>query len=511
MKSRTFLLSKLTLIFCIISFALTPGFSNSDKIPCKSCEALKNLKLPDVTVTSTEIVKEVEPHCKVLGIIGKEIHFELLLPEQWNNRFVMGGGGGFVGSIQNGARYSVNEGYATVGTDTGHQGEGIKADWALYNMERQVNFGHLAVHRTAVVAKALIAQYYCSGPKYSYFMGCSRGGGQALIEAQRYPEDFDGIVAGAPVIDWPATAAEFIQNIQILYPDSAKLDEPLISQAHLQLLQTAVLAQCDAMDGLEDQILNDPRACSFDFSHLPKCPGDVAGKDCFTSAQVEAIKSVYQGVANQHEAIYPGFPFGCENDPAGWLPWIVGPNPSTMALNFPSLQFAFGTEIFKHLIFQDPDWDYTTYDFANFSNETRYAAANLNATSTDYSAFTSRGGNMIIYHGWNDPALSAYTTIEHYEAAKKEDSTLAESIRFFMLPGVVHCGGGPGPSQADWLALIRDWVEEGKAPERVVMSKIENDEVVMTRPVFPYPSQAVYKGSGDPNKERSFIEKKNNE
>ena len=496
------------LTFGVASYPLAQGISDADKTPCISCEEVKNLRLPDVTISETEMVEEGTSYCKVLGIIGKEIQFELLLPNAWNTRFVMGGGGGFVGSIQNVARSRVHDGYATAGTNTGHEGPGIKADWALYHMERQVNFGHLAVHRTAEVSKALIDQYYCAYPEYSYFIGCSRGGGQALIEAQRYPDDFDGIVAAAPVIDWPATGAEFIQNIQILYPDPEKLNEPVITQAHLQLLQSAVLEQCDTLDGVKDHILNDPRECAFDFSLLPRCPDDAGGKDCFTAAQIKAVQGIYEGVANQEGAIYPGFPFGCENEPGGWLPWIVGPNQGSMELGFPSLHFAFGTEMFKYLVFQDPDWNYATYDFSNLSEDARYAAAYLNATSTDYSAFKNRGGKMIMYHGWNDPALSAYTAIEHYEAAKEKDSEIEEYIRFFLLPGVLHCGGGPGPGEADWLELVRVWVEEGQAPERVLVSKTENDEVIMSRPVFPYPSTVVYDGSGDPNVESSFVEKK---
>ena len=161
-------------------------------------------------------------HCKVTGVIGKEINFELLLPLNWNGIYVMGGGGGFVGSVQNMAAGKVKEGYATSGTDTGHKTVGLgSASWALNDMERQVNFGHLAVHRTAEVSKAIIGNYYGNWPKYSYFMGCSRGGGQAMMEAQRYPGDFDGIIAGAPAFDWISIAVEAIQNTQAVYPDEA--------------------------------------------------------------------------------------------------------------------------------------------------------------------------------------------------------------------------------------------------------------------------------------------------
>ncbi|MCH7764563.1 MAG: tannase/feruloyl esterase family alpha/beta hydrolase [Candidatus Marinimicrobia bacterium] len=505
MKKIKALLSSVVALLFLNAFSLAQISNNSDKNPCIPCEELKNIRLPDVIISQASQLEEPVTHCKISGTIGKEINFELLLPEVWNSRYLMGGNGGFAGGI---AYFMVpnrvSEGYAVGGTDTGHKGSYIKADWALNNMERQVNFGHLAVHRTAVTSKEIIRQYYCSDSEYSYFIGCSRGGGQAMMEAQRYPNDFDGIVAGAPAFNWPAMGAEFIQNSQIIYPDPTKLDEPVISLANLELLQTIILDQCDAIDGIKDQILNDPRDCDFDVDLLPRCPENSVRDDCFTSAQIEAIKVVYAGVTDQQEEIYPGYPFGGENEPRGWLNEIIGPNQETMKFNYPSAHFAFGTEIFKYLVFQDPNWDYSSYDFSNFSKTTRYASSYLDATSTDYSAFKNRGGKMIIYHGWNDHVLSAFATIEHYTAAKKEDSEIGEYIRLFILPGVLHCWDGPGPSQTDWVELVRNWVEKGIAPERVILSKTEDEKVSMTRPVFPYPKKAIYDGKGDPNKESSF-------
>jgi feruloyl esterase len=475
----------------------------SDNNACIACEEIIELRFPEVEITEATIISEKTSYCKVLGTIGKEINFELLLPGDWNGRFFMGGGGGFVGSIANGARWSVHDGYATSGTNTGHKGNGLKADWALDNMERQINFGHLAIHRTALVSKAIIERYYCHDPEFSYFMGCSRGGGQAMMEAQRYPEDFDGIIVGAPAFGWPAIAAEFIQNIRAIYPDPDKL-EPVITRQNLSMLQAAVLDQCDELDGVKDSILNDPSACDFNLSVLPTCPDDVIGEECFTLGQLRAIQTVYDGITSDQKEIYPGFPLGGENEPGGWMPWITGPNEGSMELGFPSLQFGFGTEMFKYLIFQDPDWDYSTYDFSDFFEETRYASAYLDATSTDYSEFKKRNGKMIIYHGWNDPALSAYATIEHYKALGEMDPAISDYVRLFMLPGVLHCSSGPGPDKTDWIGLLRDWVENDNAPDRVIMSRVRNGEIQMTRPVFPYPRKAVYDGKGDPNQEGSF-------
>jgi len=503
MKSTKVMLSLGATLF-LFNACLAQTADDLEKNPCIPCEQIKNIGLPDVIISQTEQLQDPVPHCKISGIIGTEIKFELLLPNDWNSRFAMGGGGGFVGSVQNMARSSIKDGYATAGTDTGHQGDGIKADWALNNMERQVNFGHLAVHRTTVTSKEIIRQYYCAEASYNYFLGCSRGGGQAMMEAQRYPQDFDGIVAGAPAFNWPAFGAEFIQNSQAVYPNPTALDEPVITLANLKLLQTKVLDQCDTMDGLKDQILNDPMDCNFDFELLPKCPDNAPSDDCFTSSQLAAIRIVYAGVSDKQAEIYPGYPLGGENETGGWQAWITGPNYDAMKINFPSLHFGFGTEIFKYLVFQDSTWDYSSYDFADFLATTQYASSYLDATSTNYSEFKQHGGKMIIYHGWNDPALSALATIDHYTEAKKQDATLENYLRLFLLPGVLHCGGGPGPSQTDWIGLVREWVENDKAPERVILSKVEDDKVTIARPVFPYPAKAVYDGSGDPNRESSF-------
>lgn len=505
-------------------FALFAGFGpfvlpaqvNSGSGKCIPCEQLKNLRLPDVTILEAKSLKKdtiegqviTVPFCRILGRISKEINFELLLPNQWNKRFLMSGGGGFVGSIQNNMRADVNFGYATVGTDAGHQGSGLDASWSLNNMERQIDFGRLAIHLTAAVSKYLIRTYYCADPSYSYFLGCSRGGGQGMVEAQQYPGDFDGIVVGAPAISWPAIGAKFIQNSQKNYPDPKDLSKPVITKDNLRLLQEQVLKQCDTLDGIADRIINDPRACKFDFSLLPVCADSLANINCFTGQQLAAIKTVYSAVMSKQDTIYPGFPFGAENEPGSWELWIAGNSPG---MKMPSLHYQFGTNVFKYLIFNNPNWDYSKCDLSDFFEETRYAAAYLDATQTDYSEFHKRKGKMIMYHGWNDPALSAFATIKHYQEAEKKDKDLHSYIRLFLLPGVLHCGGGPGPDSIDLVALIRDWVEKDKAPERLVMSKKENGKTLMTRPVFPFPKIAVYSGTGDTNLEKNFIEKKNND
>ena len=287
-------------------------------------DTLCNLKtlpdLPEVGITS--VTPEIQPvsHCKVTGVIGPEIHFELLLPEKWNGKFVMGGGGGFVGSVMNTSLMfgSLQAGYATVGTDTGHQAHPLDASWAHNNLERLVNFGHQAVHRTAVTAKALTKAYYQKAITHSYFTGCSRGGSQGLMAAQRYPEDFDGIVAGAPALNFaPGLAAIATQITKAMYPDPNNLQEAVVGPKEQALIESSYLAMCDEQDGINDGILNDPRQCKFDVATL-LCKGTKTDS-CLSTQQLAAVKIVYDGPQDSKGIpLFYGFPFG------GKLPLEVG-------------------------------------------------------------------------------------------------------------------------------------------------------------------------------------------
>jgi feruloyl esterase len=461
-----------------------------------SLEEFRQVRLPDVVIESAA---PVAAHVEVKGVIGEHIKFELLLPDEWNGRFAMGGGGGFVGSVQNAARDSVKNGYATAGTDTGHQSQpGYMAKWAMDNLEAKVNFGHLAVHRTAEVAKALIRAYYRTDPQHSYFVGCSRGGGQAMMEAQRYPKDFDGIVAGAPAFNWNGLAALGVTIAKALYPDPSHLDSTVVTKEALQKLQAGILEQCDAQDGLKDGVIQDPASAHFDLSKVSE----------LTDEQRKAIAVIYQGARNDKGPLYPGFAPVAECVPSEWIAWLTGPAPALASSHVPDLTFAFSTQIFKYLIFNDPDWDYSKYDFSNFDKDTRLATSYLNATDPDLSAFKARNGKLILWHGWADPALPAEATINYYREVQAKDGQAADYCRLFLVPGCLHCGGGPGASEVDWLSVIVDWVEQGRAPDLLVASKKQNGKVVMTRPLFPYPNHAVFKGSGDSNSAESFERKR---
>ena len=486
----------LTRLF-IIAVCFT-GWALAESSPVFAPQDVLALQLPDVRITSavhlepsTEKNAPKAAHLKVEGVIAKAIRFELLLPDKWNGRFAMGGGGGLVGSVQNGVRNSIDTGYATVGTDTGHQARGTDASWAQDDLEAFVNFGHVAIHRTAEVAKAIIHAYYGKAAEKSYFVGCSRGGGQAMMESQRYPGDFDGIVAGAPAFNWTGFAAMGIHIAQALYPDPANMTKTVLTLADLDHLYKEVMKQADAQDGLKDGIIDDPLRADFDLARVPG----------LTDEQRAAMQAIYNGPRNADGPIYPGFPIGAEGGRDGLFEWQVGPIP-----NLVNLGFAFATNIFKYFVFHDPGWDYSTYNFDNWKKDTHLAGTVLDCVDPNLDEFAARGGKLIIWHGWADAALPAQATVAYYGQVLAHDPNAMDYARLFMIPGCYHCGGGPGVSDVDWLDEIVKWVEEGKAPDQIIATKqADDDSPEMARPLFPYPAQAKYDGDGDPADAANFV------
>jgi feruloyl esterase len=459
---------------------------------------------PDVRITEATPVAAAASgtvraaHCRVTGVIGREIRFTLLLPVQWNAKFMMGGGGGFVEGIDNQSASSVNSGYATAGTDTGHDGRAVDASWALNNIERQLNFGHAAIHRVAEVSKAIIRAHYGTAPARSYFNGCSNGGRQALMEAQRYPADFDGIVAGAPAYDFTGLAAQFIMDIQAAFPDKESLSKPLFPNDTLKSVEAQIVAKCDAVDGASDELMEDPRRCAIDVSALTG----------LSPRQQQALAKIYgEKKLPDGTVIYPAQPVGGEGDAVGgWPLWINGVNPMLqLAYKAPSLRFGFGTQFFKNFVFNDPEWDYLKYDFATYRRDSRLAGSMLNATDPNLDAFKKSGGKLVMYHGWSDAALSANATIKYYEQVTARDASASDFTRLFMMPGVAHCQGGPGPDRVDWYSVIDNWVEKGTAPERLVATKMTAGKVTRSRPLCAYPMKAVYKGTGSIDEAANFV------
>jgi feruloyl esterase len=488
----------------------------------RDCSTTSLPSLPDVRIVSVSAEAIPAPHCKVAGVVGTETRFELLLPEDWNRKFVMGGGGGFVGAVVNTALAfnPLQSGYATVGTDAGHEGHPLDASWALNDLERVVSFGHQAVHRTAVTAKALIAGYYGLDVSRSLFFGCSRGGGQALMEAQRYPEDFDGIVAGAPAYSWTAElGARNTRLSQAMYPDSGELSMATISPEKQLLIGNAIMEQCDALDGLSDGMLGNPMLCEFDAASLA-CEGEVS-ETCLSEREVLAARAVYEDLHIDGERVFPGFPIGAELYPNGWTRWLTGglavtggvrefqrgvSGASDDPLAFtPNAHFAFGNGVMKYLVFHDPAWDYSHYSFGNFFSDVAAVAKTLDATDPNLDAFRARGGKLLMTNSWADMAISPYGTIEYYEAVVERDPSAEDDVRLMLLPGVDHCHGGVGPSWVDYLAVIDDWVETGEAPDELTAFWLDDRmQPDGSRPVCAYPKHLIYEGEGDPRDASSF-------
>ena len=513
---------KVLLGFAVVTIGLWGvGDAQAESTKRSSCTADSFPAFPDVRITSVTEEAAPAPHCKVAGLIGTEINFELLLPNDWNGKFVMGGGGGFVGSVMNTSLMfgSLQAGYATVGTDTGHQGHPLDASWAHNNLERLVNFGHQAVHRTAVTAKALTKAYYQNDIARSYFTGCSRGGGQAIMSVQRYPEDFDGVVAAAYAIDWTNLAVHSTQINQAMYPDPNNLQAAVVGSKEQELIESSYLAMCDELDGIKDGILNDPRQCEFDVATL-LCKGEKSDS-CLSQEQLAAVKVVYDGPKDSTgKSLYYGFPFGGETALGGWSRWLTGGLKYQADLDdfqggvdvsdfeapvAPSIFYGFGNGIMKYFVYNDPDWTYVNFNFDNFEKDSARVAETLNATDPDLTAFRKRGGKMILYSGWSDAAQSGLAMVGYYEDVLAHDTTAANDARLFMMPGVEHCFGGPGPSFVNYLTEIDQWLETGKAPEQVTAYWLdEKMQPNGSRPVCAYPKVAKYDGQGDTRDAASF-------
>jgi feruloyl esterase len=508
-----------SLRFCLALALLLPALVLAEKTD--SCMMQSLPILPDVRYIS--VTSEIAPaaHCKVKGIIGTETHYELLLPDNWNGKFVMGGGAGFGGVVTNTALPygALQKGYATVGTDTGHAGHPLDASWAYNNLERLVSFGHQAVHRTAVTAKALIRDYYGRNIRRSYFTGCSRGGGHGLTEAQRYPGDFDGIVAGSPAYNWTGIAALASQINEAMYPDPSNLQEAVIGPKEQQLIESSYLKKCDAEDGIEDGILNDPRQCDFDVDTL-LCDGEKTDR-CLSEQQLKAVKVVYGGPRDsQGRPLYFGFPFGGETSDGGWSRWLTGGLKYLSNLDEfqggastgdfetpvePNAYLGFGNGIMRYFIYSDPEWSYVGFDYSNYAKDSARVADTLNATDPDLSAFRSRGGKLLIYNGWSDTAQTSLAFADYYGQILAHDATAADDVRLFLMPGVEHCFGGPGPSWVDFLDEIDRWVETGNAPDQVTAFWLdETKQPTGSRPVCAYPTVAQYDRQGDTRDASSF-------
>lgn len=464
-------------------------------VSAAACQQLAStLKLPSTMVTSApETRAGLPPFCRVALTIkpsaDSDIKSEVWLPMSgWNGKFLQVGNGAWGGSIQYAALAdALRRGYAAASTDTGHSGPG--ASFAVGHPEKLIDFGYRSVHETAVKGKATIEALYGTVPRFSYFNGCSGGGRQAFMEAQRFPADFDGIVAGAPGYNRTDAAFQTIQMIQATHTSP----ESFIPASKYPLLHQAALNACDATDGLQDGLITDPRRCRFDPGVLGCKAGD-GGADCLTRAQVAAARMIYAPVVDPRS----GAEISAGLEPGSEMHWgsVSGERPHSMY-----------HDLLRFIVFQDPDWDYRTLDVAKHLDLARKADNGvLAATSTDLGPFVSRGGKLLIYHGWEDQNIPPRSSVSYYTGLVDTmgAARVEASVRLYMVPGMGHCGGGDGPNEFDMIAALEAWREQGRAPGAILTTKREAGRVTRTRPLCSYPQVATYKGTGSIDQAENF-------
>jgi feruloyl esterase len=497
----------------VISVDLLLTALSSTVSAAATCESLAALTLPDTTITLAKSepagtftpskpfplpappLDNLPAFCRVGGEIkptkDSDIKFEVWMPvADWNGKFMGIGNGGWSGEIWYPFMgVALRRGYATASTDTGHEGSGGDASFALGHPEKLIDSGYRAVHEMTVKAKAVVATYYGNAPRLSYWNGCSAGGRQALMEGQRFAADFDGLIAGAPANYLTHLHAQSLWIAQAVHKDEASYILP----AKYSLIHNAVLEACDALDGVKDGVLEDPTRCKFDPKVL-ECKG-ADGPGCLTAAQVEAARKIYTPTTNPRtkQQIFPPL------EPGSELGWAVkaGPQPNSIAISH-----------WRYVVFKDPNWDYKTFNFdSDVAQGDRIAKDILNATNPDLKAFFRHGGKLLQYHGWSDPSISPGNSINYYRSVLDTmggESKVDESYRLFMVPGMGHCVSGDGPDQFDPITALEQWVEKGKAPDRIIASRIRDGKTDRTRPLCPYPQVATYKGTGSTDDAANF-------
>jgi hypothetical protein len=469
-----------------------------------SCVDLVNLKLPHITISEAETVSAGPTgFCKVLGSAhptsDSDIRFEVVIPAQWNGRYLQVGNGGFAGVIPERSMMApLAQGYAVAGTDDGHEDTvNTDASWALNHPQKAIDFGYRALKETTDAAKAIIAANKGMAPHYSYFQGCSDGGREALMEAQRYPSDFNGIIAGDPANHWThllAGAAWGYQALTATQGSFLPLDK-------LKLAEAEAVKQC----GDEDGVIEDPQACRLSFERIGCTTGDAP--TCLTDAQIAALRKIYDGPKNPRtgEQLIAGFSPGGEGEDNGWGRWITGATPDGKS----ALIYQFASNFFGNVVLADPNYDLRQLNFdSDIAMTDAKAGPIFNSYSPDLSAFRAHGGKLIQYHGWADPAIPALDSVDYWNLVQTTMGNTRNFYRLFMAPGMLHCGGGPGPNILSVLPAIAEWVEQNKAPEMIAATKYKNSDatggVLRTRPLCVYPAQAQWDGKGDKTKLESY-------
>jgi feruloyl esterase len=478
------------------------------------CDSLSKLNLPNVTINSAQSVaagaftpppapgpfqlspklfKDLPEFCRVMATLtpssDSDIKIELWLPASgWNNDFQAIGNGGWNGTIGYGPlAEGVKRGFATAATDTGHAGG--SASFAMGHPEKLTDFAYRAVHEMTVTSKAIIQNFYGTAPRYSYWNGCSTGGRQGLKAAQKFPADFDGIVAGAP--------ANYQTHLHVwsvwVAQQMNKTPESYLSPAKLAVLHQAVLAGCDAEDGVKDGLLNDPTKCHFDPKSI-ECKGPDSAT-CLTSAQVAAVQAIYAGPKNASgKQVFPSFEPGSE---LGWN-LLAGKEAASVA-----------SDSFTYVVYKNPQWDWKTMNLeGDVAQIEKTYGSLIDATDPNLKPFFAHKGKLLMYHGWSDQAIAPLNSVNYYSSVVKNlggEAKASDDIRLFMVPAMAHCGGGEGPNDFDKMTAIQQWVEQGKAPETMIASHADRSGTVdRTRPLCRYPRVARYKGTGGTDDATNF-------
>ena len=509
------------LLLAPLAVLLTPAGNEELVAQQVSCSVASiQAKAPkDVTITAASMVIPPpgnapggEPtHCRVDGHVavpGNQVNFRVGLPEAWNGKFYfsgVGGLGGRIGSLNKG----LARGYASASTDTGHSAD--DPAWGS-NRAKEIDYGHRGTHVTAVASKAIAAAFYAKPVQHAYFEGCSNGGRQAFMEVQRYPDDFDGVIAGHPATGTPMQAGR-----AVVYQHMLASPDNLLTTETIELLSRATLAACDDKDGLTDGIISNPPACSFDPATLTCKTGDAVG--CLTPGQVTTVKKIYGGVKLRDGRTFAyGFPVGHEGGTSGWSAWISGAiaperqadgtlayrperRPSGYGLMEPNFRFL-------ALDDDDPGYSWKVFDVDRDQARLKTMTDILSPLDPDLRPFKNSGGKLIAYHGWSDPGISAAGTVAYFDrmtAIVGGRAQADEFARLFMVPGMHHCAGGPGTDSFDMLPALEAWVEKGIAPQQVIAARLADGKVERTRPLCPHPQVAKYRGAGNVNDAANFV------
>jgi feruloyl esterase len=511
-------------VFCAFVLALLPTiFQAASASPANgtACASLAALTIPNISIREATAVPAgpftppgsrqdlmLPAFCRVEAVArptsDSEIKFEVWIPEAWNGKFEGVGNGGYSGAIGYAAMAAgLRRGYATASTDTGHTGDDMK--FGQGHPEKLIDWAYRSIHVMTEAAKLIVRDHTGRFAEHAYFSGCSSGGHQALSEAQRYPEDYDGIIAGDPANNRIRQTFGFLNSWMATH---AKDGSAIIPAAKLSLLNKAAVEACDSLDGLKDGIIDDPRKCHFDPAKLQcastgsTAPQSREDASCLTAAQVDAARKMYEGTKSPRtgELIFTGWPRGSEafgdNPIESWRQYVMDPQ-EPMRVGF-----------FRYFLFHDPNWDYRTIDV---DRDLAYAEQKLPfmaAVEHDLTPFKKRGGKLLMYTGWADPVVPPQDTVAYYDAVMKTMGGIEktrEFYRFFLAPGMGHCSGGPGPNQFDMLTALENWVEKGIAPDRLVASHSTGGKIDRTRPLCMYPQVAKWKGTGSSDDAANFV------